>query len=836
MNKATLSTRLKQLPLRIRSAFAISCGLLLLLVVFSLKGCDSTDEPRPTDIPPEEISKPQHGTLKISENVEEFVEESVRAGKIFYRSDKQGEEAKPVVLNSEEEIEMELPPGKYRLLTIWELDLEEQNSNSSDGAQFSFRDPSFTIREGLSTPLDLTIAFLHPSWKHPKIPAVSGATTMWQGTFHRNPGSKSESSAITYKLKITTLNEEPIDQSPCRWLRVDVDTSSAMAPTVTETAFLALDIKEWEENQEFVVRRGWIQATSADIRTELETYASADSLETDGGQLPPLRQITLSFDPERDLIARKAIELEAPFPEDRLSLLDVLSLVMDADLEGASKLSGAMRLELSKLSPSYHRAVFKPNNGSLNCLAVRSLIVSDDLQFELLRNDVIVPFSLVEVKIKHPHLEASLKLHKHSPMETDRPVDPVDEAQLVSEADRLQALPRKTRFDLAAIPKEDGVQVDYTGTVTNSGLNGEISYSATVSALATEPREGRQCRWLKVEVTTTGSGEAEAAIVLVDPADYAETHKASILEGWLTYQGKDPEYVLPFALDGDMQRTEEDLQMLGFYLPQARLSVHDALFLLFNAQLSQSPSKFRMLRGDIEGQIESSTGRVMTRQELKLKDHPTIPGKVWTFKSSDGGPLNYTFKRSEKIPFSVFSMDLTAGPVKLSTKLNSYVVLEGAPAAFDKTEWENRAKETQDHIADWKEQNPNFRVWTITTTREKEKPIVTRLLAEWAGDRKPVKNVVKGDFYLKPILGEQQRYSSETQLTTEDEVWKVKERYWSGLNAPAEYVPEERILPGKAPEDIKVLIKGEETRILWGTLTMDEELWVRQANFNWYGR
>ena len=111
---------------------------------------------------------------------------------------------------------------------------------------------------------------------------------------------------------------------------------------------------------------------------------------------------------------------------------------------------------------------------------------------------------------------------------------------------------------------------------------------------------------------------------------------------------------------------------------------------------------------------------------------------------------------------------------------------------------------------------------------------MTRLLAEWAGERRPEKNFVKGDFYLKPFSGEQKHYPSETQLSTEDEVWKAKERHWNGLDEPAEYVPEGRILSGKEPVDIKVLIDGEEKRIPWNTLNIDDQLWVRQASLNWH--
>ena len=830
MNYETISTGLKQSALWKRYAVAISFCLLLILVFSLLKGCNSSGEPTQAAPAAEKPPSPK-GTLRIAENVEDLVAECISEGKIFYEVEETKEVA-PLVLNSEGE--MELPPGIYRLRTIWELDQGQLDSESSDGSQFRFRDPSFKIRPDQSYVHAMTIQLPY-SWKFPKLPEVSGATTFWQGKFHRKAGSKNESSAIAYKLKITSLHEETVDQFSCRWLRVEVETSSAVAPKVTETAFLAVDIKEWEANQEFVVRQGWIQATSEDIRTELETYTSSDSLNATEEQLPPLRHITLKFDRDRDVIAKKAIELDAPFPEDRLSLLDVLSLVMDANLEGASKLCTAMRAELSELKVSLDKDVFK-TDGTLNCLAVKSQIVADDLQFELLRNDVVVPFSLVKVKITHPSLEASLTLSKHSPMDVDRPVEPIDIAQLASEADRLQALPQKTRFDLAAIPKEDGVQVHYTATTTDP--NGSITYDATVSTLGTESREGR--RWLKVEVTTNGSGEVfkEAAIVLVDPAEYAETHKVSILDGWLIYHGKDKEHVLPFALNGDMQKTEDDLQMLEFHMPQARLSVHDALFLLFNAELSQSPSKFRMLRGKIEGQIENSTGRVMTRQELKLKDLPAFPGKVWKFTAADDGALNYTFKRSEKIPFSVFSMDLTSGPDKLSTKLNSYVISTTATPSFNKEEWEKRVEDTQAQIRTWQESHPNYHFWTIRLNSKED----VRLLAEWAGYGKPQGKPIKRLFFLKPydaiettsetiqVKDGQVQFPDDAQFSGDCDEWIEEGRHWISQHEPSQYVPE-RVAPDKLPEGILVRINGQEIeeRIPFESLDTEDQNWVRRV-------
>ncbi len=821
--------RKEEIPMK-PTSFALSrrnfsSGSLLLFMVLIIVlpwACSSSNKS------PNPPAKPSTGTFVWSDIPEPLVASAIDAGDVFVEQTETGETQELSDKNS-----LELAPGPWELKT-------------RPGSLFKFKDPELKVEAG-KTVRHVLLPKLPFSWKHPKLPTVAGASATWKGQINRRGGD--DSTNISYTLFMQTFNEVTIEERRCRWLYVEVLRDSP-APVVKERAFLAVDIDAYETMQHFEVKSGWMMAHSRDIESELKTLFSEENGET---EIDPPKEITVDFAGDSDLLTDQADLLQAPLPEHRLSLLDVMTLVMGANFPGASPQSAAARTSFSKLDEIFSSDVRSTSYEQLKCLVVQSRTESEiehekegeSAFFEIARSDAEVPFSFVRVILRDSSLEASLNLVTYylplggtsSKLPSEEP--PV--AALQDAAERFQSLPAGPRFDLAAIPPEDGAWIRYKGTIA-LGPSRRTEYSATIAAIGTENRGDQSCRWLRLDINSGPENKPllhqETAIVLVDPVAYKKSGAATILEGWLIYEhGKehgdiDP-YVLKFADSGDMQRTDDDLQMLEYTLSPERLSIHDVLALLFNANLDRSPSHFIRLRPEISARLSNTDGRKQTRGEKFMNDVGSIPVKGWDFKDDK---VQYHFERSDAVPFSFISLNLTYGPVTLVANVDSNIPKQWDPVSFDKNKWEGLSKKTQEQIATWKEQNPNFRFWTIPTGQENDERTVTQLLAEWAGERKPEKNFVKGGFYLKPFSGEQKHYPSEPQLSTEDEVWKAEERHWNGLDDPAEYVPEERILFGKDPLDIKVLINGVEKRISWALLDMDDQLWVRQANLNWYSK
>ncbi|MEJ7592622.1 MAG: hypothetical protein WKF77_13810 [Planctomycetaceae bacterium] len=762
-----------------------------------------------------------------------------------------------------------LPPGNYRL-------------NNSSGVQFEFQDPEFTIVSGkdLTHPL---LILLPRSWKHLSLPSVAGATATWQGELTRKsnnqpvvtaeisktsdpkkektPPSKSPPGenptaaktepavhrAVTfnYKLIMTTMNEEVVEGVECRWLHVEVETFSPVK--LTEEAYLAVDIAAWESGQSFKVKKGWFTVTSGDIKTELGAFSSGKS---DESQIMGRHdRLIFELDPtdlDRDPLPEIALALEAALPEERLSLRDVLTLVMDANLQGSIPEAPIIRRNLGKLAVLFDQDVRIHNTGQVNCLAVLSRIETDELQFKLYRNDAIIPFGFVFVDIKHPRIDASLVLSSSFVPVTTSESETVNEVLLAAETDRIKNLHGKPRFDLATIPTEDGAWIEYEG-YSELGPTHKTRYSARIEAIGPGQHEGKSGRWLKMEVNSGPDGEPlhqkETAVVLIDPVAYETDGEAVILEGWFEYPAKEKNesgeslvHVLRFDPKGDMTRTKEDLKILEFDFSAARLTVHDVMALLFNAKLPDSPSPFRQLRLDVAEKLKDSSGRKLTLKPTLLRDGTTIPGKVWDFAGNEN--FSYRFVRSDKIPISFLSMDLKYGRATLVARVLSNIPNKWDPSPIDKTTWATRAEETQQQIMEWQAENLNYRFWTLKATVQGGATKEQRVLAEWAGESKPL----KGDFagarrFLKPFSEEQIELGREIRISPEDEQWINQGRFWQ-LQDPLQELRAQYIPPitnsRKDSEEVTLEVEGEEQIVSWDRLSDDDKDWVTKAKSNWF--
>lgn len=744
----------------------------------------------------------------------------------------------------------ELPPGRYRLQTIWETD---DNARAHDGAEFRFREPEFTVlpdrKVTLATPIDLPV-----SWKFPTIPKVEAATTIWQGRVERSSngesGESGKSASLAYRLEVSTGKQVEVDDRRCRWLNFKLTASyPAAGGQLTEVGHLLVDVDLWNSQQSLEVVRGWVSVTNRDIREELDLLHSKRNPRSESN--PPER-IVVPFDPLRDAVANRAAEFQVPLPDEALRLTDVINLLFGAEFEGGAGTFLSTRRLLAGPQIVYDRADRAIDTGNLTCLVVTSVPSDDDepddAQFELARNDTEVPFGLVSVEIRLADLVANLDLTRFS-SDGEWVSIPLDEPALESELKALATLPSPPNFDLAALPDQDGARAEYLGEIA-FGRQSKTAFRAAMTTLATVPMDGSVHRWLKLEIQSGRAGlglrHRESAVVRVDQTSYELTGRMRIQEGWFLYEDADgSDICLPFDTKGDTTQTDDDLELLTRESRRSddRLTVHDALALLFNAELLQSTSSFILLRQKVSGLLHRSTGRTMRRDEnLKLRNEKRVAGKVWEFRGPD---ISYIFQRSHRVPFSFCSIFLEVGPIVLTADLDSPVdvvraerqqVGDGAPV---KTVEECRrlAEVTQQRLAALRAESPNIRAWILPGPADQA--VQNRVLAEFVGEVKPERSTLNRRVCLRLLSGAEPDPLDFDLLSDDDRNWIDTGRYWRLKTQPQ---PVRGVFdPNTArknvdPETVEIQLTESDKTITvdWDDLSSADQQWVRKAIQCWY--
>ena len=116
---------------------------------------------------------------------------------------------------------------------------------------------------------------------------------------------------MTYNLYLEVLKEENEPGSPAaKWLQVKISDEDT---GYTETAYIKVDVKRWENQKQLEIFEGWIEATS----TEIERFLAERGLAADG------KGLVVPFDRKHDLLGEvKGLEL----PKRRLSAQDAIAL------------------------------------------------------------------------------------------------------------------------------------------------------------------------------------------------------------------------------------------------------------------------------------------------------------------------------------------------------------------------------------------------------------------------------------------------------------------------------------------------------------------------------
>ncbi|MEK6236194.1 MAG: hypothetical protein N2C14_15925, partial [Planctomycetales bacterium] len=138
---------------------------------------------------------------------------------------------------------------------------------------------------------------------------------------------------------------------------------------------------------------------------------------------------------------------------------------------------------------------------------------------------------------------------------------------------------------------EDGDWVRYHGTLWNALTPGrvEIKYVLTLRSVGREFIDGKAHRWIEVESDT--QDHHETAKVLISENRYNRENVFEVVRGWVVAEG----ITVPF--DAEKDQLAETYRALKKELPATRLSAHDALALLFGAQVETSNELLKNIRG-----------------------------------------------------------------------------------------------------------------------------------------------------------------------------------------------------------------------------------------------
>lgn len=274
---------------------------------------------------------------------------------------------------------------------------------------------------------------------------------------------------------------------------------------------------------------------------------------------------------------------------------------------------------------------------------------------------------------------------------------------------RIKLPAQKSAFpwQYARIPRQPGSFAKYAGTIWHPLLPGrkEITFELKLSTIETALADGPANRWIEVQVVTQapGGNYTETAWLLVDTEQYESAQELHVGQGWIVADSPRigarlayyfPEQglrrlVVPFD-DSDALKTAADER--GIRLPAERVSVQDALVLLFGAPIPTAPEPVRRLRAQLAADsrrisskrtIEGPRGplncAVYSSDEGRLGVPATKLLKLFGIEVSSEKAVQvpppdstYVICRDENVPFSFAQMDVTSPIFRAHCKLSGY--------------------------------------------------------------------------------------------------------------------------------------------------------------------
>ncbi|MDX1929554.1 MAG: serine/threonine-protein kinase [Pirellulaceae bacterium] len=745
-------------------------------------------------------AKPEHSMEKavfpeITSNVQwvgegEFAEELLDHGVVSIKN-LQTETVYELINGS-----LQIPPGTYKL---------------HYEAPITFKDEGKEFDIPLTSKLTYRIEAMLKEGFHFAVLADVGAFATYHGEIWH--AGWADHKPMAYTLYLEVLKEErPTDAPAVKWLQAAI---TDQASQYTETAYIQVDVKLWENQKKLEIYEGWVEANG----------------------------LVVPFDCKRDLLGN---EREINNLQRRLSAQDVIALffAVEEQIPVAAEPIRTARQLLSAAKRNEWLGMAKGTFGAPFCYIASSRTKEEADShpgYRLARrnSDEAYPFGIVEMQVSQQFLKATctlknagiravlpadterignklrqLKQNAHetlarrelSPNPSTTPPEPnftpeeyewfdrafqngspkpqsnplartaplpQDSRSTVSPEPKPmpKPIPKPTpqtgRFDLALLPTKPSTQT-LVGRITHNPLRSEhIELTATV--LGTEIIEGREYRWLEVSIKSMMDGQPdywEGARLLVNAAAYDQSQAFSIKHGWIAYGEKDN--LFPIPASGDLNDLLDLRLPLRQQLQTDRVNLIDALSMLFNAKMSPS-TPITKLRTLISGDLAGLDREFITlTKDLRIG---TITGECWMSPElAKNLGLTYSFFRSRQVPFGFAAVNLTAGGITINLDVdyaNDALAdpysssIFGAPAQLIEAARLSKARLPTD---------PNWRVWTWTDSRRKYKA--------WAEFGGTIEQPAGRDVLLRDQRG-MEICVPEKSLAKDDLDFLAQGRYWA---------------------------------------------------------
>ena len=227
-----------------------------------------------------------------------------------------------------------------------------------------------------------------------------------------------------------------------------------------------------------------------------------------------------------------------------------------------------------------------------------------------------------------------------------------------------------------------------------------IAYGLTLEALGDEQRDDKTCRWLKVEVDNKSDpqGLRETAYVLVDLERWKKGYPFKIERGWIVARSgpiddwlkeniADPAaegLVAPF--DSRTDTLEELAGQHGIPLFEQRIKVHDALEVVFKADLAAAAPWAKTFRASMPSQPEfhlesfpGPQGGLIPCVHISARgapDRPAADAKLPDVLPEEGvlPQLAFNVWRSSTVPFNFVELKAQSADFEATMKLTSHMV------------------------------------------------------------------------------------------------------------------------------------------------------------------
>ncbi len=346
-------------------------------------------------------------------------------------------------------------------------------------------------------------------------------------------------------------------------------------------------------------------------------------------------------------------------------------------------------------------------------------------------------------------------------------------------------------IDLATLPDKPSF-VTIVGSIAH-GNDPVETIEATVRMLGGDVIDGREYRWIEVEVNSTlddGADYWEAARMQIDVQAYQDSRRfvirrvpqnsatlgqRSVAQAWIAFGDKESVFRVPD------DENLEGLLDLRLRLPRKqqfdRIGIVDVLSLLFAAELKPR-SGIGRLRATIGGLLAN-----ISRQPLAitrtLKTGEVLHCERWVPPIKLPG-LNYEIDRNAQIPFGFVSVTLNVSDI------NIRLALENQRGELP-TDFSSSVFGTNENLAEIIERSktrlqtkPNWRVWTWDEAGKTYKA-----WAEFGGTvDKP-----DGQYVLLRNEANQETWVHSNRLTDADMQTVSQGRLWSAATFPNRQQP-----------------------------------------------